>query len=113
MTPERFFSLGAYMGTHTYSARGGPQPPENGEHRARWENFEIGPYAARFGIYGEIRDAVLSAHDLIFEVDFGSHVVSALRIIERDINGQRKYTRVEWANAPSDADLVALTLLIG
>jgi hypothetical protein len=109
MQPEDFFQLGYFLATHTFAERGFPLI-EDGK-RARYESFEFGPYAGRFGIVGEITSARLSAHDLIFEVDFGSHVVSAQRIHERDALGRQISSRCEWVSCPTDADFVAIKLL--
>ena len=112
MTPEKFFLTGYILCTHAFASRGNPQPLENGK-RARYERLEVGPYEARFGIFGEIKDAPLSSHDLIFEICFGSHSISAVRINILDERGVRIDEEHKWVEAPTDADLVALSLLWG
>jgi hypothetical protein len=111
MTPETFFTMGYLMSTQTYASRGGPQPSGDGK-RARYERFEVGPYEARFGIIGEIKEQPLGSHDLVFEIFFGSHSVSARRTIINKTSNPRIREHA-WVNAPSDADRVTLFFLWG
>ncbi len=112
MDVKEFFNTGAALNTITYARRGGPQADRGGELRARYEHFEVGPSEGRFGMLGEIVSTALIHHDLVFEIDFGSHSISAARYRGEVVDGRKQY-RYEWINPPSDADLVALTFVFG